>query len=142
MKSSNCLLLPLAGDKTAGLPFCAANAARRASAMEGASKPADRLVRVVGRSEIVTSLDQEPLIRPPGTFSRSREKEEMVMTHFEMLLPLAGEAADRLMRVVGRSEIPTNADQEPLIRPPGTFSRQREKGTRRWSDLDSESTDE
>ncbi|MEZ5519870.1 MAG: hypothetical protein R3F08_00115 [Dokdonella sp.] len=69
-----------------------------------AGEAAGRLVRVVERSEIVTSLDQEPLIRPPGTFSRSREKEEMVMTHFEMLLPLAGEAADRLMRVAERSE--------------------------------------
>jgi hypothetical protein len=59
--------------------------------MDGASKPADRPVRVVGRSEIATSAGQEPLIRPPGTFSRSREKEEIVMAPFGMLLPPAGE---------------------------------------------------
>ena len=117
MKSSNCLLLPLAGDKTAGLPFCAANAARRASTMDGASKPADRLMRVVGRSEIVTSLDQEPLIRPPGTFSRSREKEEMVMTHFEMLLPPAGDQTAGLPFCAAKSKDSSTGTSTSTVRP-------------------------
>jgi hypothetical protein len=67
------LLLPLAGDKTAGLPFCAANAARRASAREGASTPAGRLMRVVHRSRKPVSTGKRHPPRPPlRTFPASK----------------------------------------------------------------------
>src|SRR5690606_12414311 len=88
------------------------------------------------------SLRSRPLIRPPGTFSRKREKGFSIR-----FLPLRPDPAlllrsGRRWRTApdeGASEAscscPSRQHQKhaslrsrPLIRPPGTFSREREKG--------------
>ena len=107
MKSSNCLLLPLAGDKTAGLPFCAA---KSKDSSTGTSTSTVRPERSEAKSK--DSFAKTPIHRP-----RSRPN--------HMPLPSAGEAADRPVSVAERSVSPEV--KSPPSSPSGTFSRQREK---------------
>src|SRR5690606_13040370 len=91
------------------------------------------------------SLRSRPLIRPPGTFSRKREKGFLPISRREVRdQPFSCEAgeggAQRRMRAraqraalalrTPKSNVKSSASlrSRPLIRPPGTFSRKREKG--------------
>src|SRR5690606_3240042 len=107
---------------------------------EGASEAS--LLLGFGKDQKHASLRSRPLIRPPGTFSRKREKGFLPNSRRQVRdQPFSCEAgeggAQRRMRV--RAEraalaLPRQHQKHaslrsrPLIRPPGTFSRKREKG--------------
>src|SRR5690606_1545339 len=88
------------------------------------------------------SLRSRPLIRPPGTFSRKREKGFLPNSRREgrdpaLLLrsgrrwreaPDEGASEASLLLGFGKDQKHASLRSRPLIRPPGTFSRKREKG--------------